>query len=253
MGVLLSLISTQRKDGMTAQVVLTPRDLKSADVVGRTVVVFDVLRATTTMAAALAAGAAGIRVFDSLDKARAAAGEFAGPKVLCGELNCLQPPGFDLGNSPRQWDQFNCKGITVFMATTNGTRALAAAAKLKPGMLLAGAVVNAKVVAHAAVAAGTDVTLLCAGTGGEASFEDLIGAGAVLSELQVATIGDAAVIASRLFEQARGDLPAALRCGTGGDNLLRVGLEADIDYCANVNWLSIVGQLDIDPLIVRSL
>jgi len=238
---------------MTAQVVLTPRDLKSADVVGRTVVVFDVLRATTTMTAALAAGAAEIRVFDSLDAARAAAGQFAGPKVVCGELNCLAPPGFDLGNSPRQWDQLNCSGLTVFMATTNGTRALAAAAALKPGTLLAGALVNAKAVARVAMAAGTDVTLLCAGTAGEVSFEDLIGAGAVLSELQVSTSGDAALIASRLFQQSRDDLTSAMRLGTGGGNLIRVGLEADIDYCAKIDSLAIVGRVNADSLTVNRL
>jgi 2-phosphosulfolactate phosphatase len=166
---------------MIAQVVLIPRDLTLADVRGRTVIVFDVLRATTTMAAALAAGVAQIGVFDSVQAARTAAEDAGGARILCGEVDCLPPPGFDLGNSPREWNPAIHGGRAVFMATTNGTRAIAAAAPLGPALLLAGAIVNAAAVAQAAVAAGNDVTLLCAGTNEQVSLEDILGAGAVLT------------------------------------------------------------------------
>ena len=112
---------------MQVQVVLLPRELKDSDVAGRTVVVFDVLRATTTMAAALAAGVGEIRVFGEVEAARSAAAGFPGPRVLCGEINALPPPGFDLGNSPGDFRRDLHAGRTVFMSTTNGTRAVVAA------------------------------------------------------------------------------------------------------------------------------
>src|SRR5688500_14595281 len=110
---------------MNVQVALLPRDLP-ADLSERSVVVFDVLRATTTMTAALAAGVAGIQLFETLDDAASAAKRFEGPRVLCGEHRCLPPPGFDLGNSPGRFGRDQHAGATAFMCTTNGTRAIAA-------------------------------------------------------------------------------------------------------------------------------
>src|SRR5688500_4961763 len=111
---------------MDAQVVLLPSELKPGQLNGRACVVFDVLRATTTMAAALAAGVEEIRLFGDLDSARQAAGAFSGRKLLCGESRCVMPEGFDLGNSPGQFTSHH-RGATMFMCTTNGTRALLAA------------------------------------------------------------------------------------------------------------------------------
>ena len=109
---------------MKIDVVPLPQMLTDEHVRDRVVVVFDVLRATTTIAAALAAGAEAIRVFDSLDAARSAAAAFAGDKLLCGELKCLPPPGFDLGNSPGTYLRDRVAGKMIFLSTTNGTRAL---------------------------------------------------------------------------------------------------------------------------------
>jgi 2-phosphosulfolactate phosphatase len=233
---------------MNVKVVLLPRDLKPADVADRTVVVFDVLRATTTMTAALAAGVRQIFVFDSLQAAQTAAAKFDGPRILCGEQECLRPTGFDFGNSPRQWNASEHAGRTAFLATTNGTRAIVAAAPFAPANLFVGALVNAQAVARACAATGKDATLLCAGTAGEISLEDALGAGAVLHELlQISDrelIGDAAQIALRLFMQCRGDLEPAMTSGAGGQNLTRAGMPADIQFCAQLNIISTVGTVD---------
>src|SRR4051812_31663822 len=111
---------------MRADVVLLPRLLQPELLRERACVVFDVLRATTTMASALEAGIAEIHLFDSLDAARAAARAHPGPRLLCGEEKCLRPGDFDLGNSPGQFLDEH-RGVTLFMCTTNGTRALLAA------------------------------------------------------------------------------------------------------------------------------
>jgi 2-phosphosulfolactate phosphatase len=240
---------------MTGHVIALPSRLHPADITGKAVVVFDVLRATTSITAALNAGVAEIRVFDNTQAAAAAAAGFPGPKLLCGEINTLPPPGFDLGNSPGDFQRSLHAGKTMFMSTTNGTRAIVAARAAD--QLLTGALVNAASVARALVAGRRDFTLLCSGTQGTVSLEDLIGAGAVLDALLtsdgVHLTGDVAHIALRLFQSARADLGAALREGNGGHNIIRVGLDADIDFCARLNFLSIVGQVSDNPLTVRPL
>ena len=85
------------------------------------------LRATTTMTAALAAGARGIQVFPNLNDAQSAALACHDPRLLCGEVRCLPPEGFDLGNSPGAYVQKLVDQKSLFMSTTNGTRAIAAA------------------------------------------------------------------------------------------------------------------------------
>ncbi len=205
------------------------------------------------MVAALAAGVGEIRVFDSLDAARAAAKD-AGPRgVLCGEEKCLRPADFDLGNSPGGFNASH-RGATLFMATTNGTRAIVAAQGA--AAVFVGALVNAAAVARAVSKDGRDVTLLCAGTDGQIAMEDLIGAGAVIAEIQrrmpVEISGDAARVAQRLFDSARNDLLAALRDAQGGRNVIAAGLDADIEFAARLNAIDAVGVVHPNPLRVAA-
>lgn len=238
---------------MNVEVVLLPATLQAEHLAGRVVVVFDVLRATTTMAAALAAGVREIRLFDSLDAARSARAALRRPgdewsdALLCGEAQCRRPVDFDLGNSPGDFSRKAHAGRVVLMATTNGTRAILAAhghAEAQPVAVLAGALVNASAVAATAAGMGHDVTLLCAGTGGAVAMEDVLGAGAVLAGLgqQGYEAGnDSARMARRLFETCRTDLPRVLADCTGGRNVIAAGLEADIAFAARVDEFDEVG------------
>ena len=242
---------------MEIEVVLLPQHLQLAHLAGRTVVVFDVLRATTSMAAALEAGVAEIRVFGDLDAARAAARE-AGPEaLLCGEQNCLPPPGFHLGNSPGAFTRGLHAGRTLYMSTTNGTRAIVAAREAP--VVLTGALVNASAVARAIASRWpkSDVTLLCAGTGGAVAMEDVLGAGAVIDAFSaigpVALASDVAGMARRVFEAARSDLCAALTDSRGGRSVIDAGLAPDIEFAANLNQLNTVGLVEKQPLAVKRL
>lgn len=236
-------------------VVLLPAHLEPRHLGGRTVVVFDVLRATTTMAAALAGGVEGIRIFGSLDEAARAAAAHAGPRILCGEENCLPPPGFDLGNSPGAFRRELHAGRTAYMSTTNGTRAIVAARAART--VFAGALVNASAVARAVATAGADVTLLCAGTGGAVAMEDVIGAGAVMAALEgnfpISPESDVALIGRRLYEAAEHDLGAALTESLGGRNVIAAGLLEDIAFAARLDALDIVGFVERQTLSVKAL
>lgn len=233
---------------MNVELVLLPRDLKPGQLRHRACVVFDVLRATTTMAAALHAGIKEIHLFDSLDAARAAAEAHGNPRLLCGEAQCVAPPGFDLGNSPGQFLESH-RGATVFMCTTNGTRALLAAREA--AALFIGAIVNASAVAAAVRATGRDVTLLCAGTNGEVAMEDVLGAGAVIAALDATMANDASIMARRLFDTSRDDLGEILRQTAGGRNVIAAKLEQDIDFAARLDARPVVGVAAGEPLVVK--
>ena len=240
---------------MNLDVVLLPKDLEPRHLEGRSVVVFDVLRATTTMAAALAAGVEEIRVFGSLADASRAAAAHRGARILCGEENCLPPPGFDLGNSPGAFRRELHAGRTAYMSTTNGTRAIVAARAARS--VFAGALVNASAVARAVAAAGADVTLLCAGTGGAVAMEDVIGAGAVMAALgrdfPISPESDTALIARRLYEAAAHDLRAALTESLGGRNVIAAGLLEDIAFAARPDALDVVGFVERQTLSVKTV
>jgi 2-phosphosulfolactate phosphatase len=109
-------------------VALTPSSLG----VTSTAVVIDALRATSTIAQALACGYR--RVLCCSDRARAV--ELRAPgRVLAGEVACVRPAGFDLGNSPRE--MATPRGEELILVTTNGTGAIVAAAGIAAEVVLA--------------------------------------------------------------------------------------------------------------------
>lgn len=228
---------------MKVDVVLLPRELKPEHLSGKAVVVFDVLRATTTMAAALAAGVKEIRIYGELDAALAAGRAFAGPHLTIGERYALRAPGFDLGNSPGAFQRDIHADTTLFMTTTNGTLALLAAAAAQ--MIFTGALVNAAHVAAALAQTNLDVTLLCSGTEGFICTEDTLGAGAVIAALeslvQVDLESDVAWMARALFRSQREHLHDALYESRGGHNIRRAGVEPDIAICAALDSIDMVG------------
>jgi 2-phosphosulfolactate phosphatase len=237
---------------MQTDVVLLPRLLEPQHLENRAVVVLDVLRATTTMAAALGAGARGVRTYASTEEVRRAA-SVGGGLLSCGEERCLRPEGFDLGNSPAEFVRDRVEGKTILMSTTNGTRAIVAAAR-GAAQLYAAALVNAEATARHLARQELDVALLCAGTGGDVALEDVIGAGAIIVALNRLTqnklASDAAQIALALFEMSENSLPQTLRSTQGGRNVVAARLEADIDYAARPNVLDVVARVDPRTLTV---
>jgi 2-phosphosulfolactate phosphatase len=236
---------------MNIDVVSLPSLLSPAHLRDRTVVVLDVLRATTTMTAALAARVAKIIVLPDIPSVLREANAFGPPAISCGEVDCLPPAGFTTGNSPGSFDSAMA-GRTVFMATTNGTRAIIAAADAP--QVLIGAIVNASAVAKRLQKAARPATLLCSGTNGQLSMEDLIGAGSIIEAAErlgpIELASDTARLAHQVFRSVRHDLPGALRTTQGGMNLLRNHLAADIDFAARLDGFDIVGIVSNQPLHV---
>ncbi len=228
---------------MDSPVRVLPRkeDLPAAGLAGTAVAVIDVLRATSTAVAALAAGAAALRPCAGPEEARALAERLraAGvPCLLCGEAGAVRVPGFDLGNSPREFTPEAVAGREVVLATTNGTRALRLLPEGVAGVALA-SFLNASAAAAwlAARASPAGLVLACAGTEGAFSYDDFLCAGALVDRLEALrpdgiVPDDLARAARDAYRQNRGGLAAALAACRHARHLFRLGLGEDVAFCA---------------------
>jgi 2-phosphosulfolactate phosphatase len=228
---------------------------------GGLAVVIDVLRASTTIVTALAQGATAVRPVAGVNDARSLAARLGAAAILGGERGGVRIAGFELGNSPAEYTADRVAGRTVVITTTNGTAAIAACGTARE--VLMGAIVNRTAVAAAArrlaAAAGSGhVHLVCAGTDGAVSAEDVLAAGAILDaaaeDLAAAADDlDAAALAARegfrrLVAERPGDVPGALEAAfgksPGGANLVDLGMSADLGHCARIDSIDLVPRLD---------
>jgi|SRR5579884_174143 len=216
---------------MLVHVAFTPGEQTPAPVG----IVVDVLRATSTMTQALAAGYSRILCCAEVDDARALA-ETEAPAALAGERRLESIPGFDFGNSPREVAN-PAAGETLILTTTNGTRLLVTAAARFEHVYV-GSLLNLDAVAAAARAHGEDVAVLCAGVLGELALDDAYCAGRIAGALG-GDPTDSATAAIRLA-QTFPDAVAGVGSGRSAWNLRRHGLEADIEWCARENALELV-------------
>jgi 2-phosphosulfolactate phosphatase len=235
-----------------------------------TAVVIDVLRASTTITYALAAGAKAVIPCGEIEESLAVAAKFpADEKILSGERGGLPIDGFDLGNSPEEYTPERVRGKTIVFTTTNGTRALLHAKKAK--QILLGAFVNASAVAERLIGQET-VHLLCAGTDGQPTDEDIMLAGMLAEKLRqggaVCRLNHEAIAACDLwrhtlmtiqrdspifvdtkigtvpFKPEAEPLAKILRHTLGGQNLVSLGFERDILAAARIDRFAIVPQYD---------
>jgi 2-phosphosulfolactate phosphatase len=224
---------------------LLPELVEPADLAGRTVVVIDVLRATTTICHALAAGANCVVPCLEIDDARRKAREIGASVVLGGERRGLRIEGFDLGNSPTEYTPASVGGRTVVFTTTNGTKAMLRAHEA--ANILLGAFVNLSAIVEA-IREHDRVDLLCAGTFGRVTAEDALFAGAVVERMASEELNDQARLvrdAWRATDASKTPLAAVLRECQGGRNLIAEGFDADIDTAAKIDALRLVPRYDV--------
>ena len=215
---------------MRVHVAFTPAESVRAPVA----VVVDVLRATSTIAQALEAGYRRVLCCAEPDEARALR-ERLGEGVLAGERLAEPIPGFDLGNSPREF--LEPRGETLILSTTNGTRAIVAAAA-DAGTVLAGSLLNLHAVTAAARAAGDEVAVVCAGVDGRFTLDDAYCAGRI-AELVGGERSDAAEAAVRLA-RSFGSAEEGLRAA---ENPRQEALGEDVAWCARESVLGVVPRL----------
>jgi 2-phosphosulfolactate phosphatase len=249
----------------TLEVLFAPAEyapLQQKDLRQTVCLVFDVLRATSTMVTALGNGAAAIVPVAEI--AEALGLRQREPEVLlAGERNGLRIQGdltggigFDLGNSPREFTEARVGGKTIVMTTTNGTRALRACASAQAVVL--GSFLNLRATAEFILhRAPINLLLVCSGTLDQAAYEDVLGAGA-LCDLIWPTYGrgavaDSAQIARRLFRLEENDLLASIAQSRNGRRLMaHPKLCDDVAFCAQRDLFRLIAELGNDGRVRTS-
>jgi 2-phosphosulfolactate phosphatase len=215
-------------------VAISPGSVPPADVA----VVIDVLRATSTITAALAAGYETALCADSVERAM---GLRRAGRVLAGERHCVMPEGFDQGNSPA--DASSVRGSELVLATTNGAPAIVRACR-NASKVYVGCLLNLDAVV--AILLGVHdpesehVVLVCAGTDGAVALEDVYAAGRIAARVSGPRT-DAARVAEGVAQACRSPL-SALQASADAAVLRRVGLAVDIADCAKDSTLEAVGE-----------
>ena len=244
---------------------LLPRLIPPGSLDGGIAVVVDVLRATTVMIQALASGCEAIIPCAEIEIAkRSAAGLPAGSALLSGERQGLPIEGFDLGNSPGEFVPDVCRGKTLVMTTTNGTRAILASRQATRVYIASFTNLRATSdeisVQFLKKDHGHSVHIVCAGTDGQVSLEDSLLAGALASQiLQVNDMVDrlsfadffgndeAFMVVTQWLEVERylekRPLWKLLSVGRGGQNVLAIGCKSDIDEAAHIDRFNLVAEL----------
>jgi 2-phosphosulfolactate phosphatase len=203
-------------------------------------IVIDVIRATSTMCQALDSGYERVYCTAEIEEARELGKRLGDGVVLGGERNAVRIPGFDLGNSPAEY--LVPRAATVVLSTTNGTRAVLAAAERCERVLVA-SLLNLGAVVEAVRAVGDDAIVVCAGVQGTFTLDDAYVAGRIV-ELLGWERTDAAEAAARLVGSWSG-AEEAFRASKSGRNLLENApqLEGDLAFCARESVLDVVPAL----------
>jgi 2-phosphosulfolactate phosphatase len=217
--------------------------LKGTAMPGVLCVVFDVLRATSSILTGLAHGMREIIPVETIEEALQCAQDSPGV-LLGGERGGDRIPGFALGNSPAEYREH--PGATVVTTTTNGTVALRACAGASE--IWVGAVLNLEALAGAVVRQAPEgLLLVCAGTFDTLALEDVWAAGRLLHLLEerrcAGEWSDAAATVASVARQWPEPL-APLRASRNGQALVRAGRAHDVDWCAQENLLPVVGRME---------
>ena len=226
---------------MRVDVLFGVQGLTPADTQGRIVAVIDVLRASTSIAIALANGAKAVIPFESSEEAVLRAKQFERSEVrLAGERKMKPIAGFDFGNSPGEFTREAVEGKTILFTTTNGTGALVASQGARD--VLVASYVNFSVtlaMLRAGLRGGTEVTIICAGRDRQFSLEDAACAGrytrAVTRRLANVRLNDAAQACTLLDKRYGDGLDRLFEDSEHGRALAQAGFAADLAVCAEVD------------------
>jgi 2-phosphosulfolactate phosphatase len=225
-------------------------------------VVVDVLRACSSIVTLLERGAESIVAAGDIEDARALARRLPG-YVLCGEKDGLPPQGFAYGNSPSEFSRLAFAGRSVILATSNGTRILAALDEAPA--LLVGCILNRTAAARAAASIarerGLDITVVCSAAYGGSTFvlEDALGAGAIVDAALRLPGPPRALDAARFARDAflaAGDIGEAVRSAYHAADLVEMGLGDDVDFCGRLDASSVapaVERGEDGTLVIRGL
>ena len=227
---------------MYIHVTLYPTELRKTELKGKTVVVVDVLRGSSTIIYALAQGCERIYPAPDIKTARKKRKIFKNALVLLGgERNGFKVKGFDLGNSPEEYSSRKVQGKTIIFTTTNCTKTLQLCKDAKETLICA--FLNGRFVVKYLASASRDIIFALAGRNDTYSMEDMLCAGMVIDKLhkyRKVSLSDTAISARIIYNNYRGRIHKGLSDSFHGQYLKKIGMENDLIFCANTRGFNII-------------
>ena len=221
-----------------------PEEIKNTELVGKLVVIIDVLRASSTIVTALANGCRGFIPILSPGQVKEKAQQFEKERILLGgEREGIKIEDFDLGNSPGEYKREVVKDKTIIFSTTNGVKTL----EMAKGAyrIIIGSFLNLQAVCNYCTNYQGDILIICAGKEGKFSLEDTACAGMMINSLRDVFPGghhevDANLTARLLYEKFGNNIMEILRKSQHGRYLESIGLVEDLKFCSQLDFFHIV-------------
>jgi 2-phosphosulfolactate phosphatase len=227
---------------MKVDVIISADDIKEEKIKGKSVVVIDILRATSVIVTAINNGCKKVIPVVSVDEAKEIAHRDRGMHLLGGERRAVKIEGFDFSNSPLEYKPNIVNGKILVMTTTNGTKAIKGSTAAKN--IIIGAMVNAKAVAKRLLEINNDVVIVNAGTYGEFSIDDFICTGYILSLLKESAnieLTDISTTALYIYEQNK-DITSFIKYANHYNVIKDLGLFEDLKYCTSKDIINVVPE-----------
>ncbi len=217
--------------------------LQEEDVRKKTVVVIDVLRASSTIVTALNNGVKAVIPVEDMEAAQKISQNLdPSGYLLCGEKDGVKIQGYELGNSPLEYDGKKVKGKIIIFNTTNGTKAISRSTGAD--RLLIGSFLNLNTVVESLKADPNEIILVCAGWKNRFSLEDTLCAGNIIYELTDGKLpentSDGSVAAFSLYANYRNRVEELIRSSNHAMRLKHLNGEEDLAYCSQVSILDVL-------------
>ena len=224
----------------TIEVCLTPDLIHQHALKGKLVVVVDVFRATSCIVTGLASDVEAIKPVAEVEECKALG---AKGYIMAGERGGIMIEGFDMGNSPFDYQSESVKGKKVAISTTNGSKAILLSEDADE--IIIGAFLNLDAVAQHVLQTKKDVVIHCAGWKGTPNLEDTLFAGALIDECaeELKPTGDSALVAHQLFIANHENLLGIALQSSHAERLKSFGIEEDLEFCMEESKYQVVPKL----------
>lgn len=228
---------------MIVDIIPSLKELTPQKIYGKTAIVLDIFRCTSTIITASANGCSEIiPVLNAEEAVEVSSKLEQGSFIIAGESGGKKFSSFDLGNSPYEFTKEKVYGKKIILTTTNGTRAIKACKPAKN--VLIGGFINAGAVTSYALGYSRDIVIVCSGSKGRLALEDVMGAGFIVSQLKQYTEeirqSELAKTFYYLHKYFKEHLSKILATTRSGFNLKKLGYAADMDFCLQKNIYKIV-------------
>ena len=224
----------------TIEVCLTPELIHQHELKGKVAVVVDIFRATSCIVTGLAHGVKAVRPVGEVDETMA-----LGKKgyLTAGERGGVKVDGFDMGNSPYEYQGEGVIGQKVAISTTNGSQAILKSEDAES--ILIGSFLNLEALTEYILELPLSVVVHCAGWKGTPNLEDTLFAGTLIDECaeELKPTGDAALLAHQLYISNHENLLGLALQSSHAERLKGFGIEDDLRFCMTENEYQVVPRL----------